>query len=71
MTWNIFKQALYEKRYKLWSAAIVVLGWLLFSNLVIYTLGEPALVFFISWIAGWYWLGDRVMPWVERKITSQ
>ena len=69
--WQILKQAVYETRYRLLSAAIVVLGWIIFSNLVINTVGEEPLIVFISFIAGWYWLGDKVMPWVEQKITPQ
>lgn len=66
--WQAFKRGLYKERHHMLATVIAVLGWLVFAEAVTYWLGAQTLHVFIAIIAGWYWLGKVVIPWIENKL---
>lgn len=69
--WQAIKAGIYESRYKLLATVIVLCVWMAFAHGVVYLLGDTALTIFIAIIAGYYWLGSVIVPWVEQKITPR
>lgn len=60
-----------EIKYKILATAIVLTCWMVFAELVTHFLGERYVVAVLSVMAGWYWLGKAVIPWVESKLTPK
>ena len=62
--------ALYETRFKLYALALTVVGWLLFATATENFLGRQYLDAVVYVLVGWYWLGNTVVPYVEKKLEK-
>lgn len=64
------KIALYKQRFSLLSLIIACVGWVVIAGFVSGTFGQNYVDIFAYSIAGYYWLGGIVAPWLERKLEK-
>ena len=62
--------ALYMTRFKLYAVLLTCFGWIVFASTMEHFVGKEYLDLLVYALLGWYWLGDVVMPWVERKLEE-
>ena len=68
--WQTFKRGIYAERYWFAAFGITLVCWLVFAHLVVAYLGEHWLNLILAVLAGYYWLGRAVIPWIENKLKS-
>lgn len=65
--WQEFCIQVYMHRAKLWAFVVVIALWIVLAEWVIPRNWLDAIVYCAF---GWFVLGDRCIPWAERKLNK-